>query len=67
MPIDAKLLQEVTSPRFEEAQNTCRIAKLVGNALSSREGVIVYVDREEKLTVVDLQAHKNRILDAAYG
>jgi len=51
VPIDAKLLQEVTSPRFEEAQNTCRIAKSVGNALSSREGVIVYVDREEKLTV----------------
>ena len=66
VPIDAKLLQEVTSPRFEEAQNTCRIAKLVGNALSSREGVIVYVDREEKLTVVDLQAHTISKLESTY-
>jgi hypothetical protein len=66
VPIDAKLLQEVTSPRFEEAQNTCRIAKLVGNALSSREGVIVYVDREEKLTVVDLQTHTISKLESTY-
>jgi hypothetical protein len=66
VPIDAKLLQEVTSPRFEEAQNTCRIAKSVGNALSSREGVIVYVDREEKLTVVDLQAHTISKLESTY-
>lgn len=66
VPIDAKLLQEVTSPRFEEAQNTCRIAKSVGNALSSREGVIVYVDREEKLTVVDLQTYTISKLESTY-
>ena len=66
VPIDAKLLQEVTSPRFEEMQNTHRIAKSVGNALSSREGVIVYVDREEKLTVVDLQAHTISKLESTY-
>jgi hypothetical protein len=66
VPIDAKLLQEVTSPKFEEAQNTCRIAKSVGNALSSREGVIVYVDREEKLTVVDLQTYTISKLESTY-
>jgi len=66
VPIDAKLLQEVTSPRFEEAQNTRRIAKLVGADLSSRKGVIVYVDREDKLTVVDLQTYTISKLESTY-
>lgn len=66
VPIDAKLLQEVTSPRFEEAQNTRRIAKSVGADLSSRKGVIVYVDREDKLTVVDLQTYTISKLESTY-
>lgn len=66
IPIDTKLLQEVTSPRFEEMQNTCRIVGLVGENLKSRDGVIVYVDREEKLTVVDLQAHTISKLESTY-
>lgn len=65
-PIDSRLLQEVRNPKLEESRNTHRIAKLVGGRFSSREGVIAYLDREDKLTVMDLQLNTISKLESTY-
>jgi hypothetical protein len=59
-------LQEVRNPKLEESRNTHRIAKLVGGRFSSREGVIAYLDREDKLTVMDLQLNTISKLESTY-
>lgn len=64
--MDPQLLQLIQSDRFKEARNNYRIAKTVKQSLEKCTGVIVYVDRKNKLTMADLEKVSLHKIESTY-
>lgn len=64
--LDPKMLAALQSEQFKEKRDTYRIAKSVEQSLANKEGVIVYVDRENKISVADLQKETLSKIDSTY-
>lgn len=64
--IDPEILQVVNSDNFKQQRDNYRIAHAVGKALESGTGAIVYVDRESKLTLVDLDTKVFTKIESTY-
>lgn len=64
--IDPALVQIVKSPEFAEARSNYRIAKTVQKQFDKNLGVILYVDRENKLTVADMENQSLTKIESTY-
>jgi predicted transcriptional regulator with HTH domain len=64
--IHPDILQVVNSDNFRQRRDNYRIAKSVGKALESCTGAIVYVDRESKLTLIDLDTKVFTKIESTY-
>lgn len=66
IPIDANMVAFIKSEEFTQIRDTYRIANVIDKNLAAEEGVIVYVDRENKLSVADCQAKTISKLESTY-
>lgn len=64
--IDPAVVQHIKSEDFRTAKDNYRIAQTVQKSLISGAGVILYVDRNEKLTVVDLGEPNIKKIESTY-
>jgi hypothetical protein len=65
-PINPKLLQELQSEKFREMRDTYRIAQAVSCPMKESLGALVYQDRNEALTVIDLETFSLTKLSSTY-
>lgn len=65
-PINPKLLQELQSEKFHQMRDTYRIAQAVSCPMKEGLGAIVYQDRNETLTVIDLETFSLTKLSSTY-
>jgi hypothetical protein len=66
VPLDPKFLQEVQSDKFKTSRDNYRITKSVQDALEKFTGSIVYVDRKNRLTLVDLETKTLSKVESTY-
>lgn len=66
IPIDTQVLQAIQSDNFKQARDNYRIAKSVQKTLEKNTGAIVYVDRNNKITMADLETTTLTKIDSTY-
>ena len=64
--ISDNILQAVSSEKFQEAQNNFRIANSVASCLAKSQGAIVFVDRKQRLTFIDVPNLQLQRLESTY-
>ena len=64
--IDPAIVQHIKSESFTTAKDNYRIAQSVHKSLDSSVGVILYVDRNEKLTMVELDGTNLKKIESTY-
>jgi hypothetical protein len=65
-PISAEILQALESDKFKQARDDYRITKAVCDLFESRSGVLVYVDRKNKITMADLDSNTFIKIESTY-
>lgn len=64
--ISDKILQVVQSDKFKEAQNNYRIAASVNAFMATNQGAIVFVDRKQRLTFINMSDLRLQRLESTY-
>jgi len=65
-PIDPKLFQVVQTDAFRQARDNHRITKAISRSIERDLGAVVYVDREDRLSLYDAETKAFRKVESTY-